>query len=286
MTSLPPVRRGIALLRALTFLGAALVLATVLATALSHIAPLHRMGPELVITPWLIARNDLPLLLAALGAAALTLPRGGRNWRAFREVLQLSGPARETGSGAGAGLVAIGALALGLIVTGGLHIAWSGVDAVRLTLYIPAFLTVALAEELLFRGAMLFWLSRAVGFLPALALTSVLFGLVHWIGSDPWEGAVSAGLIGAFFGLTLRVRRGLWFAIGFHAAWDYGQSAVLGCRDSGIPSVGALFDSTPAGPAWLSGGASGPEGSLLCFTLILGLSLHLLFPRGKRRVLR
>lgn len=143
------------------------------------------------------------------------------------------------------------------------------------------FFLVAFAEETMLRGALLFWLSRSIGFSSAALLSSIAFGLLHTGNGEPLLGAFSAGLIGLFFCLTLRATGSLWFAIGFHTAWDYGQSALLGCRDSGLASTGAWLNMVPHGPAWLSGSEAGPEGGVLCLAGI-GLGCVALARRPSR----
>lgn len=133
-----------------------------------------------------------------------------------------------------------------------------------------AFLLVGIAEELMFRGYLQQTLARGLNFRWACAITALLFAAAH--GFNPGETPFTLA-IGAGFALLLSLsvwRTGtLWWAIGFHAAWDWGQSFVYGVADSGHPSVGALMVSRPAGPAWLSGGATGPEGSVLCIAILL-----------------
>jgi len=131
------------------------------------------------------------------------------------------------------------------------------------------FLLVGLYEEFLLRGYSQFTLARGIGFWPAAVVLSCTFGLVHLSnGGEQWMGLLSAALIGFFFCLTLRRTGNLWFAVGFHAAWDWGQSFFYSVPDSGTLAPGHLMSSTLHGPQWLSGGSVGPEGSVLCFVLM------------------
>jgi uncharacterized protein len=131
------------------------------------------------------------------------------------------------------------------------------------------FLLVGLFEEFLFRGYSQFALARGVRFWPAAVVLSSTFGLVHLRnGGEQWTGALAAACIGLFFCLTLRRTGALWFAVGFHAAWDWGESFLYSVPDSGMRSPGHLLGSSLHGPVWLSGGSVGPEGSVLCFIVI------------------
>ena len=134
------------------------------------------------------------------------------------------------------------------------------------------FLIVAFAEEFLLRGYSLFTLSQAIGFWPAAGLLSITFGAIHQMNpGEAWNGILAASFIGLFFCLTLRRTGSLWFAVGFHAAWDWGESYLYSVPDSGGVSPGHLFKSSLHGPNWLTGGSVGPEGSALIFVLLIVL---------------
>jgi membrane protease YdiL (CAAX protease family) len=72
----------------------------------------------------------------------------------------------------------------------------------------------------------------------------------------------------------------LW-AIGFHFMWDYSQTFIYGVPDSGFVSPEHLLSAKPVGPAWITGGSVGPEGSWFIFLVLaaIALAIHLAFPR-------
>jgi membrane protease YdiL (CAAX protease family) len=150
------------------------------------------------------------------------------------------------------------------------HLILHGWRLLRFAAYWGAFfIFVAFFEDFLMRGYSLFTLARGIGFWPAAFVLSCLFGLFH-LGNEGehWSGAVMAGVIGLFFCLTLRRTGSLWFAIGFHAAWDWGETFFYSVPDSGIISPGHLLNSSLRGPRWLTGGSVGPEGSAVCLLVI------------------
>ncbi|MGD0162241.1 MAG: type II CAAX endopeptidase family protein [Candidatus Sulfotelmatobacter sp.] len=131
------------------------------------------------------------------------------------------------------------------------------------------FLLVGLFEDFLFRGYSQFTLTRAIGFWPAAVVLSCAFGLVHLSnGGEQWPGLLAAAAIGFFFCLTLRRTGSLWFAVGFHMAWDWGETFFYSVPDSGTIFPGHLLKSSFHGPGWLTGGIVGPEGSVLCLVVI------------------
>ena len=150
------------------------------------------------------------------------------------------------------------------------HFVLHGVRIVKFALFWAVFfLLVGFFEEFLLRGYSQFTLMRLVGFWRSAVLLSCIFGLIHLQnGGEQWSGLLAAAAIGFFFCLTLRRTGSLWFAVGFHAAWDWGETFLYSVPDSGTLFPGHLLKSSFHGPRWLTGGIVGPEGSVLCFVVI------------------
>ena len=158
----------------------------------------------------------------------------------------------------------------GLRVFDGGHLAMHGARVVKFAAFWAGmFLLVGFFEEFLLRGYSQFTLTRAIGFWPSAVLLSCTFGLIHLANAgEQWMGLLAAAANGFFFCLTLRRTGGLWFAVGFHAAWDWGETFFYSVPDSGTIFPGHLLQSSFHGPRWLTGGIVGPEGSVLCFVVI------------------
>ena len=136
-------------------------------------------------------------------------------------------------------------------------------------LWVVVFICVGLFEEFLFRGYAQFTLATGIGFWPAATALSAAFGAVHLFNRGEGKvGALSVFAIGMFFCLTLRRTGNLWFAVGLHAAFDWGETFLFSVPDSGFVAPGHLLNSSFHGPAWLTGGAVGPEGSVMAFVVI------------------
>lgn len=131
------------------------------------------------------------------------------------------------------------------------------------------FLTVGFFEEFLTRGYSQFTLTRGMGFSQAALLLSTLFAALHFKNpGETWIGLLGVAAIGLFFCLTLRRTGNLWFAVGFHASWDWSESFLYSVPDSGGMVTGHLMKSSLHGSRWLTGGSVGPEGSVLLFVVI------------------
>jgi len=154
----------------------------------------------------------------------------------------------------------------------------------RTPLWVLCFFIVALTEEVVFRGYLQTMGTRLVGFWPMAAVLSLFFGMVHLRN----DGEAAIGIIvvvlgGALFSVALKRTGSLWWGIGFHTAWDWGQSFLFGTRDSGILIQDRLLQSTPLGSKFWSGGAIGPEGSAFVIPVfILALCFAIFTLRGDR----
>ena len=132
------------------------------------------------------------------------------------------------------------------------------------------FLLTGFVEESIFRGYAQFTLIRGVGFWWGALLLALLFCVTH--GYNPGEspvGLFSVDAVSLIFCLSLWYTGSLWWAVGFHSAWDWGQSYFCGTVDSGTIASGHLFRAHPVGSILWSGGATGPEGSILVLPLLL-----------------
>jgi uncharacterized protein len=148
-------------------------------------------------------------------------------------------------------------------------------------LYFIGFMLVAFFEEFSFRGYLQATLASAMGFWPAALALAVVFGAIHL--TNPGEakfGALAAGAFGLFCVFTLRRTGSIWFAIGAHCTWDWGETFFYSTPDSGVLAQGHLLNSSFHGPVWLTGGSVGPEGSVFVLvTLALAaLGIHFMFP--------
>jgi uncharacterized protein len=136
--------------------------------------------------------------------------------------------------------------------------------------YALVFILVALREEFGARGYGLFTLSAGIGFWPAAILSAALFGYSHHGNSgEDWVGLFNVGAFGLLACLLLRRTGNLWMPIGVHTAFDWGETYFYGVANSGHTLPGHLLNSSSSGPAWLSGGTVGPEGSLLHTLMIV-----------------
>jgi CAAX protease family protein len=131
------------------------------------------------------------------------------------------------------------------------------------------FLCVGFFEEFFFRGYTQYTLASGIRFWPAATVLSAVFGAFHRGNSgEDLVGMLSVFVISMFFCLTLRRTGSLWFAVGVHASFDWGETFLFSVPNSGIVAPGHLLNSSFHGPVWLTGGTVGPEGSVMAFVVM------------------
>jgi membrane protease YdiL (CAAX protease family) len=139
----------------------------------------------------------------------------------------------------------------------------------RIALILAMLLPAALAEELMFRGLPIVVLDRTLGRGAAVAITSLAFALTH--SGNESVTTLSIGNIcvaGMLLGLVFFAPGGIWTASGFHLGWNWARAA-MDAPVSGLALRIPFINYDPGQPAWLTGGAFGPEGGVLA-TLVLG----------------
>jgi len=178
--------------------------------------------------------------------------------------------------GAALGMGSLTLLVLAIAALGGVRLAMPqrpGPEALLIGAgYLALFISLGLREEFLFRGYGLSTLGGQIGFWPAAVASSMWFASTHAGNSgENALGLAAVALFGLFACMLLWRTGNLWLPIGFHTMWDWGQTFLFGVSDSGhAPAPGHFFTATvsKSAPAWISGGAAGPEGSVLCMVLI------------------
>lgn len=211
---------------------------------------------------------EVSMLVAAIGFGALAL----RHWRAQGTPI-LRGLGLDWDRRAGRDLVAgitIASLAIlgiftieaavGAITTSALQGSWKELGS-----WFLGKAAASVKEEVLMRGMLLSGLVLALRGRRGLAvlLSAIAFGCIHL--SNPGATPLSVlgnTLGGVMYGIAFLCAGSLWLAIGLHFAWNFVQGPLLGFPVSGM-AAGGLQQVHDVGPAWLSGGAYGPEAGLV-----------------------
>lgn len=190
-------------------------------------------------------------------------------------------PARllsDTGKGFLVGMLFFVAVVALMWVFGLYKVTGTGTDAP--SAIVSAFLTflmVGVGEEILFRGVLFRWIDEKWGFVAALVVSSLLFGLMHIAqpGATWWSSLAIAVEAGLLLGAVYKWSGSLWLPVGIHWSWNFFQGNVFGFAVSGGDAGVSLLQAETVGPDILTGGPFGAEASII--TVILGLALSLWF---------
>jgi membrane protease YdiL (CAAX protease family) len=129
----------------------------------------------------------------------------------------------------------------------------------------------AVGEELVFRLVLFRLAEEVVGTGLAALISALLFALSH--AANPGASAGSlfflAAGVGSLLAFAYAATRNLWFPVGLHMAWNFAEGCLFGLPNSGLADPGQIIHTNVSGPAILTGGAFGPEGSLPLTVLTL-----------------
>ena len=253
--------------------------------------------PHLANSPFHRFVNRSLLGVAVIGVWPLFRSLGADSWRA----VGLGRPSRcwrQLGAGLGLGFISLAAVAAAALGSGARALSqnYGHLGQKLLTAALSAGV-VAVLEEVLFRGALFGALRKALGWVRALLLSSLIYALVHFMESAKFDGPVvwysglellprmlrgfgdwqamlpgflNLTLAGTLLALAYQRTGSLYFSIGLHAGWIFW-----------LKSYGAFSRAVPQANVWLWGGAKLIDGWVA--TLILGgmlwLGLRLSWPR-------
>lgn len=194
------------------------------------------------------------------------------------------------GAALGAGLVALGLIALALLGQGTL--AWNGnhLDAsawLMALVWLGIYAVQGSSEEIVFRGFLSQAYARKLGVIAAIILQAAMFAIMHsdndGMGVLPVINLLLVAIALSFWSIS---EGSLWGVCAFHASWNWAQAHLFGIAVSGQGgNGGGIFSFTPSerGSALLLGGEFGLEGSIIV-TIILA-ALALLYAQPLRRAL-
>jgi uncharacterized protein len=220
---------------------------------------------------WMVVAAAFVLAAALLGLYVLIV-----RWTEQRSAEELTPGVRLVLLG-----IALG-LALFSTVFGLLHLIgvarWQGVSARFDVSPVLAFsILAAIGEELAFRGALFRLVAERFGTATALVVSAAIFGLLH--GLNPGATVVSTAAIaieaGLLLGAAYALTRNLWFPIGLHLGWNFTEGGIFGTSVSGSSAGNGIFSVSLAGPRLLTGGAFGPEASVIA--IAVGLTAAIVF---------
>lgn len=197
------------------------------------------------------------------------------------------------------GLLMATTVVLGIRLLGGYSIeaevVLSVADLWPIAILLFAFVLQAGTEEFIFRGWMMGRIAERYGLWAGVIGNSLIFTLMH----VDLDNSAALGLKGiaiftsttllfsVFLSLLVIRERSIWGAAGWHASWNWMFITCFGLPTTGIDLglTPLLADYMPAdnAPFWLTGGADGPESSVLTPVILLVGSLLIVWLLTRRK---
>ena len=164
-----------------------------------------------------------------------------------------------------------------IVAMGDATVTWKGFSVEKQFSVFMMFLAVAVGEEMIFRGVIFRWIDERWNTWVALLISAILFGWMH-ISNDNatwWSSLAIAVEAGLLLGAAYKWSGSLWVPIGIHWAWNYTQGNIFGLAVSGSDAGETMLTTIVNGPDIITGGAFGPEASII--SVILGTFFTIVF---------
>jgi uncharacterized protein len=136
----------------------------------------------------------------------------------------------------------------------------------NIAILLLCFIVQAGVEEIIFRGWLMSVLARKFNVIISVTVTCVVFAALHFGRETPWNVVLLTVLFSLFTCVWALKANSIWGVMGWHAGWNWllavGFEVPVTGLDTKTPAL--LVKLVPQGSDYLTGGAHGPEGSLLC----------------------
>lgn len=146
----------------------------------------------------------------------------------------------------------------------------------QIALLLFSFAIQSSVEEFVFRGWLMSVLAHKFNILAAILVNSALFAFMHFNPANAWYDNVNTLAFGLFASTWAVRANSIWGVMGWHAGWNWftaiGFEVPITGLETGTSAL--IVQLSTVGPNWLSGGTTGPEGSIICTAVLLAGTLY------------
>ena len=182
---------------------------------------------------------------------------------------------RQTGTGLLLGFGFISLIMLIMWITGNYHV--TGFNSISvLWPFLIMSLQAGIVEEILSRGIIFRIAEEGIGTWGSILFSAFLFGFMHMGNANATVfSSVSIALTaGVILALLYVITRRLWVPIGLHIGWNFTLGGIYGAPVSG-GEPGGILAAQFSGSEWLTGGAFGPEASVITVVVFVAFGIYL-----------
>jgi hypothetical protein len=144
-------------------------------------------------------------------------------------------------------------------------------------------LLAGFGEEMIFRGVVFRLFEEGFGTTVAVLLSGALFGALHALNPGATLASSAAIMVeaGVLLAAAYALTRSLWIPIALHFAWNFTEGGIFGAAVSG-GKIQSLFLVPLHGPDYLTGGAFGPEASIVAVCVCFAAAIVMLVLAARR----
>ena len=205
-----------------------------------------------------------------------------------RELTELRGAnaLREFGLGSLTGFGLFGFVMATLWLMGFYRVNGSNVVLLSLVGALAGAFVSAFAQELIFRAAIYRIMEEWLGTWWAVAISALLFGLIHFTsaGATLFSAAAVALQAGILLAAAYALTHRLWLALGLHTLWDFANDGIFGVGIAGQSgqSLHGVLQASLQGPSLFTGGTFGVEASIVSLVTVLIAGIFMLWKVRQR----
>ncbi len=148
------------------------------------------------------------------------------------------------------------------------------------------FFVQGMSEEVIFRSFIFAEISSKYGVFVGLISSSILFALFHSMnGGADFMAIFNMFLFGLVMAIIYYYTQNIWVSSAVHSIWNFAEGNVYGISISGhAPFPETIFHSQFSGSNFLTGGAFGLEGGIICSIGLVIAGAILLFAYRNKNV--
>jgi membrane protease YdiL (CAAX protease family) len=225
-------------------------------------------------------RNPFVLLVSEILLTAVTLLLFRRVYRRPIEQIGFTrvGWLQNLLYGCVFGIIAISALCLPLFLTGQATIVSLGFPIARIFPWILVNIAIGLMEETMLRGYSMTALKTTRNKYVIVLTSAAIFAAMHALNPGfTFLPFFNLFISGVTIALLFLKSGSLWVPIGFHITWNMFMGVVYGMPVSGVTEMPSIIKTELSGSSIITGGAFGPESSVLVSVIMILCAAFTLF---------
>lgn len=185
---------------------------------------------------------------------------------------------KSYGKGILLGFILLTLVVISLKLIGFAEIRKNEIDLKLFLAFLPAWMIQGFEEEFLLRAILMNQMAARSKIGLSIIANSLIFSILHLgnAGFSPMA-FVNIFLVGVIFSLVFYISDSIYMSAGAHTFWNMTMANIFGITVSGYKPIGeTILKTSLKGPALISGGDFGLEGSIITSLVLVGILIILM----------